>query len=122
MTKYLANDTGSIEAFVKDVEQLNDKQTRWFLAGLVNAGLMNLHFENAAELNTLGENAGVSDEDAIIVAVNFQTDETISELLEEAIQHIESGTDETPNSDAVGGWNQNELTLATGILEYAQTV
>jgi hypothetical protein len=127
MTKYLANDFASIEAFVGEIDRLNDKQLRWFLAGLVNAGLINLDFDNKEEFTKLSEFAVAvgtmpSEEDCAIAAMNFQDDETIAELTEETILHIESGKDDAPNSDAIGGWNQNELTLATGILEYAQTV
>lgn len=127
MNKYLANDSKSIEAFVGEIDRLNDKQLRWFLAGLVNAGLMNLSFENKEEFDKLSEFAVAigtmpSEEDCVVAGMNYQSDETIAELTEETIQHIESGNDDTPGSDAIGGWNQNELTLATGILEYAQTV
>lgn len=128
MTEYKANQYEDLVAFGDEIMALDGKAVRWFLAGIQNAGLMTWHPDNQKEIDEALKdfedvhNLVVDSEDLTVGVFLLMEEADVEDLTNQAIAWIVEGNDQTPNSDAAGGWNQNELTLATGILEYAKTL
>lgn len=114
---YDATDPLSVDQLCTRIESLNGKQLRWFLAATVNSGLM---FFNMREITP--EMLMLMSEDVVIGMFNLFSGPEIEDFLVDLADHVYHGEDLTPDSDAIGGWNQQEIILATGMLTYAETI
>jgi len=128
MTTYQADSKSSVLDFADKVCDLNEQQLRWFLASVLNAGLIQLSEQEQKELDeqmeqsrTMLDAIGVSEEDIMMIVFRMIPMTDVQYGADQFINHLVGGTDKTSDK-SVGGFNQNELTLATAILEYAQTV
>jgi hypothetical protein len=85
-----------------------------FLSETIATGIM--VFEGVPVGSTLNEDMIKS----ILMLPNQNGDLFYVFMRTEVINHLLYGTDRTPESLAAGGWNQNELDQAAGILERIQ--
>jgi hypothetical protein len=117
---YRADNLRSLGLLVERVRNLDVKKSRWFVLNLLQSGLFR---DPALEIlkEMLPERADFILEFESKV-VEKMTSAGIQTFILDACIHIVKGEDQTPGSNAVGGFNQVELNNFVMLLESAETI
>ena len=117
---FQANNRSDLNDLAERVRKLEGKSKRWFAANLILRELMiEPHVQEM--LKRLSDMLSQQQkDDAVMMSFQMIEQEQINTFVDAFVEHMLNGEDQTPESDAVGGYNQNELDAAAELLRIAE--